>query len=44
MRQLEIYGLLRLLKKGTRRAAGVPGEAGTYKWLLVTQPTKGHLE
>jgi hypothetical protein len=44
MRQLEIYGLLRLLKKGTRRMRGVPGEAGTYKWLLVTQPTKGHLE
>ncbi len=34
MRQLEIYGLVKLLKKGTRRAAGVRGEAGTYQWLI----------
>ncbi len=39
MRQLESYGLTKLLKKGTRRAAGVRGEAGTYQWLLV--PEKG---
>jgi bifunctional DNA primase/polymerase-like protein len=34
MRQLESYGLITLLKKGTRRAAGVRGEAGEYQWLL----------
>lgn len=34
MRQLEAYGLINLLKKGTRRAAGVRGEADTYQWLL----------
>jgi hypothetical protein len=34
MRQLEIYGLLKLLEKGTKRALGVPGKAGTYRWLL----------
>jgi hypothetical protein len=34
MRQLEIYGLLKQLKKGTRRAKDAPAEAGTYKWLL----------
>lgn len=28
------YGLIELVKKGTRRAAGIRGEAGTYKWLL----------
>jgi hypothetical protein len=34
MRQLEAYGLINLLKKGTRRAAGVRSEAGSYKWLI----------
>jgi hypothetical protein len=34
MRQLESYGLIKLLKKGTRRAAGVRSEAGSYQWLL----------
>jgi hypothetical protein len=34
MRQLESYGLIKLVKKGTRRAAGVRGEAGEYQWLL----------
>jgi hypothetical protein len=34
MRQLESYGLIKLLKKGTRRAAGVRGEAGIYRWLI----------
>lgn len=34
MRQLESYGLVKLVKKGTMRAAGVRGEAGTYQWLL----------
>lgn len=34
MRQVENYGLIALLKKGTRRAAGVRGEAGTYRWLI----------
>lgn len=34
MRQLESYGLITLLKKGTRRAAGVRGEAGIYRWLI----------
>ncbi len=40
MRQLESYGLLKQLKKGTRRAAGVPAEAGTYQWLLQPQREK----
>lgn len=35
MRQLESYGLIKLLKKGTRRAVGVRGEAGTYQWLIL---------
>ena len=35
MRQLESYGLIKLVKKGTRRAAGVPSEAGTYQWLIA---------
>jgi hypothetical protein len=34
MRQLESYGLIKLLKKGTRRAVGVRGEAGTYQLLI----------
>lgn len=34
MRQLEIYGLIRLLTKGTRRGPGVKGEAGIYRWQL----------
>jgi len=34
MRQLESYGLIKLLKKGTRRAAGVRAEAGSYQWLI----------
>jgi len=34
MRQLESYGLIKLLKKGTRRAIGVRGEAGIYRWQL----------
>lgn len=34
MRQLESYGLIKLLKKGTRRTAGVRSEAGSYQWLL----------
>lgn len=34
MRQLGNYGLIKLVKKGNRRAAGVRGEAGIYKWLL----------
>ena len=38
MVQLEIYGLLKPLKKGTRRAPGVPGIAGTYQWLLGSCP------
>jgi hypothetical protein len=42
MRQLASYGLIKLLKKGTRRAPGVRGEAGMYRWLLVPagQPQK----
>jgi hypothetical protein len=35
MRQLVSYGLIKLVKKGTRRAAGVRGEAGEYQWLLL---------
>jgi hypothetical protein len=35
LRQFESYRLLKLLEKGTRRAAGVRGKAGTYRWLLV---------
>jgi hypothetical protein len=34
MRQLEGYGLIKQVKKGTRRAPGVRGEAGTYRWQL----------
>ena len=34
MRQLESYGLIKLLKKGTKRAAGVRGNAGTYQWFV----------
>jgi hypothetical protein len=34
MRQLEIYGLIRLVTKGTRRAPGVQGKAGVYRWQL----------
>ncbi len=34
MRQLESYGLIKLLKKGTRRAAGVQAEAGSYQWFI----------
>ena len=34
MRQLAGYGLVKLLKKGTRRVAGVRGDAGTYQWLV----------
>jgi hypothetical protein len=37
MRQLQSYGLIKQVKKGTRRAAGVRGEAGTYQWLLQPQ-------
>jgi hypothetical protein len=40
MRQFESYGLIKLLKKGTRRAAGVPSLAGTYQWLLQPQPER----
>ena len=34
LRQLQGYGLIVMVKKGTRRAAGVRGEAGIYQWLL----------
>ena len=34
MRQLQHFGLVGLIEKGTRRALGVRGKAGTYKWLL----------
>lgn len=34
MRQLETYGLIKLLKRGTKRAAGIRGEAGSYLWLI----------
>jgi hypothetical protein len=34
MRQFQGYGLVKSLKKGTRRAVGVKGEAGTWQWLL----------
>jgi hypothetical protein len=34
MRQFESDGLIQLLKKGTRRAAGKRGEAGSYQWLV----------
>lgn len=36
MRQFESYGLLKLVRKGTRRSAGVRGEPGQYQWLLDT--------
>ncbi len=40
MRQFKSYGLIKLLKKGTRRAPGVRGEAGTYRWQLsLSKPT-----
>ena len=35
MRQLAIYGLMELVEKGTRRAAGISGKAGTYRWRLT---------
>ncbi|MGH7953539.1 MAG: hypothetical protein ACREFE_16715 [Limisphaerales bacterium] len=35
MRQFASVGLVVPLKKGTRRAAGVRGEAGEYKWALA---------
>ena len=34
LRTLETYRLIETIKKGTRRAPGVRGEAGTYRWLL----------
>jgi hypothetical protein len=34
MRQLQGYGLIVMVKKGVRRAAGVRGEAGIYQWML----------
>ena len=34
MRRLESYGMIKLLRRGTRRAAGVRGEAGIYQWLI----------
>ena len=34
MRRLEADGLLTRLTKGTRRAPGVPGVAGVYRWLV----------
>jgi hypothetical protein len=37
MQQLAGYGLLVQLTKGTPRAKGVRGEAGTYQWLLRDQ-------
>jgi hypothetical protein len=40
MRQLDRYGVIRLLKKGTRRSPGVKGQAGTYRWqLALLQPS-----
>jgi len=39
MCQLEGYGLIRLKEKGTRRARGVRGVAGTYAWLGLPQDT-----
>jgi hypothetical protein len=36
MRQFESYGLLKLVRKGTRRSAGARGEPGQYQWLLDT--------
>ena len=35
LRTLENYRLLATIKKGTRRAPGVRGLAGTYRWLLT---------
>ena len=34
MRHLQKYGLLALIKKGTRHTAGVPGKAGFYGWVI----------
>lgn len=34
MRRLAAYGMVKILKKGTRRAEGVRGEATNYLWLL----------
>jgi hypothetical protein len=36
--QMESYGLIKLLEKGVRRAAGVRPIAGTYQWLLSQNP------
>jgi hypothetical protein len=38
MCQFAIFGILKLVKKGTRRAPGMRGEAGTYEWLLPLPP------
>jgi len=35
LRQFASVGLVVLLKKGTRRATGVRGDAGEYKWTLI---------
>ena len=37
MWQLESYGLIRMLEKGTRRTPGIKAKAGTYQWLLQPQ-------
>lgn len=36
MRQLESYGIVKLTKKGTRRAPGIAGEAGEYVWCITS--------
>lgn len=40
LRNMAGCGLLELLQKGTRRAAGVRGEATIYKWLLANPNQK----
>ena len=34
MRRLESYGLIKMVEKGTRREAGVPGISGSYQWQI----------
>jgi hypothetical protein len=36
------YGIIRQLTKGTRRAAGVQGEAATYRWMLQRSKTNAN--
>jgi hypothetical protein len=38
MRKLESFGIIHLVQKGTKRAPGIKGQAGIYRWLLTSSP------